>query len=100
MRHNSLYDPRYRAIVLRLVRARKIAGFNQRELAGRIGIGQPELSKIERFVRKIEVLELIDWIKATEVSDLEVVARTLEEPGLCTPPEFRSVVRSADAARG
>jgi len=79
VRRNSLYDPRYRAIIFRLIQARKRAGFNQRELADRIGIGQPELSKIERFVRKIEVLELIDWIKATEVGDLEIVARTLEE---------------------
>jgi transcriptional regulator with XRE-family HTH domain len=79
VRHNSFYDPRYRAIVLRLIQARKRAGLNQQELAERIGIGQPELSKIERFVRKIEVLELIYWIKATEAPDLEVAARTLEE---------------------
>jgi len=79
VRHNSLYDPRYRAIISKLVQARKDAALNQRELAERIGIGQPELSKIERFVRKIEVLELIDWIKATEVDGLEIVARALEE---------------------
>jgi transcriptional regulator with XRE-family HTH domain len=79
VRHNSLYDPRYRAIIGRLIDARKRAGFNQRELADKIGIGQPELSKIERFVRRIELLELIDWIKATEARDLDVVARILEE---------------------
>ena len=78
MRRNSLYDPRYRSIISRLIQARQNAGLNQEELAQKIAIGQPEVSKIERFARKIEVLELIDWIKATASEDLAVVARILE----------------------
>jgi transcriptional regulator with XRE-family HTH domain len=78
VRRNSLYDPRYRSIVNRLVQARRDAGLNQEELAQKIAIGQPEVSRIERFARKIEVLELVDWIKATNAEDLAVVARILD----------------------
>ena len=78
MRQNSLYDPRYRFIIHRLISARQSAGLSQDELATRIGVGQPEISKIEHFARKIELLELIDWIKATESALLLPLVAILE----------------------
>jgi hypothetical protein len=78
MHDNSLYDPRYRSIIQRLIAARQLAGLNQTELGEKLEIGQPEVSKIEHFVRKIEVLELIDWIKVTGSQELAAVARILD----------------------
>ena len=79
MHDNSLYDPRYRSVIQSLDASRQKAGLNQAELAEKLGIGQPEVSKIENLVRKLEVLELVDWIKATGYEELALVARILED---------------------
>lgn len=78
VRRNSLYDPRYKSIIRRLVKARRDAGLSQSELGQEIGLGQPEVSKIEKCIRKIEVLTLIDWVKATGCTELDVAAHALD----------------------
>ena len=78
MRVNSIYEPRYQSIVLLLVKARVSAGLTQEELGKITGLSQPDISKIEKFQRRIDVLEAIDWIRATNSQELAVVARTLE----------------------
>lgn len=79
MKPNIIYDARYRAIIARLVKARKDAGFTQDELAAKLGLNQPELSRIENYDRQIDILELLDWIKVTGAEGLAVVPAALEE---------------------
>ena len=67
---NQIYSARYKAIVCRLVEARTKAELTQTELASQIGLGQPEVSRIENFQRQITVTELMDWIEATASDDL------------------------------
>ena len=78
MKPNIIYEPRYRAIIARLVKARKDVGFTQDELAEKLGINQPELSRIETCQRQIDLIELLDWIRATEAEELKCVSRALE----------------------
>jgi transcriptional regulator with XRE-family HTH domain len=78
MKPNIIYEPRYQAIISRLVVARKAVGYTQEELARRIGLDQPELSRIENCQRQIDLLELLDWIRITEAADLACVVGALE----------------------
>lgn len=80
MRINSIHDPRYKRIVQRLIKARLDAGLTQEELAQSTGLSQSDISKIEKCQRRLDVLEAVDWINATNTSELAVVARILD-PG-------------------
>jgi transcriptional regulator with XRE-family HTH domain len=80
VRINSIHDPRYKRIVQRLIKARIDAGLTQEELAAATGLSQPDISKIEKCQRRLDILEAIDWIRATQPSDLDAVARTLDPP--------------------
>ena len=78
MKANIIYDPRYKAIISRLVQARKSAGLTQEELARKLGLQQPELSRIEKLDRQIDLIEFLDWIKATGIAEFAVIAKALE----------------------
>ena len=61
----SNYDPRYQQIVQLLIKARLSAGLTQEEIARAIDLTQPDVSKIETCQRRVDVLELFDWMRAT-----------------------------------
>jgi transcriptional regulator with XRE-family HTH domain len=42
----------------------------QAELGQKLGLGQPEVSRIENFQRQVTVTELLDWIEITAPNDL------------------------------
>jgi transcriptional regulator with XRE-family HTH domain len=46
---------------------RVAVGLTQVELAERLGIHQTEISRVERGVRRLDLLELDDWLEALEV---------------------------------
>jgi transcriptional regulator with XRE-family HTH domain len=54
--------------LLRRIRQRK--HLRQADLALRLGRGQSEVSKIERGVQRLDVIELRDWLAALEVDFL------------------------------
>jgi transcriptional regulator with XRE-family HTH domain len=78
MKPNVIYEQRYRSIISRLVAARKNAGLTQDELALSLGINQPELSRIETCSRQIDLIEFLDWIKATGSAELAPVLVAME----------------------
>jgi transcriptional regulator with XRE-family HTH domain len=78
MKPNIIYEARYQAIISRLVKARKEVGYTQEELAAKMGLDQPELSRIESCQRQIDLVELLDWIRITRAADLACVVEALE----------------------
>lgn len=62
---SSIHDPEYREIVNVLIELRKKASLSQTDLADAIGLTQPDISKIERRERRIDVLEFFRWLSAT-----------------------------------
>lgn len=60
-RTSTLHHQKYHRLVERLIATRKQIGLTQAELAQKLGITQPDISKIERFERKIDALELLEW---------------------------------------
>ena len=60
----SIHHMRYRALQIELARLRRHAGLSQVQLAGRLGVGQPFISKIERGDAYVDLLFFADWCRA------------------------------------
>lgn len=63
-REATIYDEDYQRLIARLVATRKAKGLTQSALAERLRIGQYDVSKIENCVRRMDIVELRDWLKA------------------------------------
>ena len=55
----SIYDEEYREIIRRISERRKSLGVTQVELARKLNVPQPFISKVETFVRRIDIVETI-----------------------------------------
>lgn len=73
-RISSIHDPRYRRLVARLVELREAAGLSQSGLAAILGMVQPDISKIERCERRLDVLEALDWLRAIKGDGDKILA--------------------------
>ena len=69
----SVHHPRYQALQATLVMLRKAAGLSQVQLAGRLGVGQSYVSKIERGEAYVDVLVFMDWCQACEATAGQVM---------------------------
>ncbi len=65
-RVSSIHNHRYKRLIAKLVELREGAGQSQSELASALGLMQPDISKIERLERRLDILEAIDWIRAVK----------------------------------
>ncbi|MFW1909838.1 helix-turn-helix domain-containing protein [Acinetobacter ursingii] len=67
----SIHDPRYQDLIKKIVELRELKKVTQVELARRLNKPQSYVSKIEILERRIDVIELIDWLKVleTEIAD-------------------------------
>jgi len=63
----SVFTRRYKIFREQLQKARTDAGLSQEDLAKRIGWDQTYVSKIERGVRRVDVVELIGICEALHV---------------------------------
>lgn len=63
----SVFTDAYGTMLEALVAARKRAGVSQVELSERLGKPQPFISKIERGVRRIDVIEFYVIARALEL---------------------------------
>ena len=68
---SSIHDPEYHKIVDALVCLREKSKLSQKAIAREIGLTQPDVSKIERRERRIDILEALRWIRATGVNPAE-----------------------------
>lgn len=62
-RQASIYTEDYQELIAKLVLFRKAKGITQQALAKRIGFAQHDVSKVENCVRRLDVVELRDWMK-------------------------------------
>ncbi|MBL8549242.1 MAG: helix-turn-helix transcriptional regulator [Hyphomonadaceae bacterium] len=72
----SLRDPRYRAVVARLVELRKEAGLNQRDVAERLGRTQSYVAKVELCERRLDIIQLIELLRALGADEGEFLVET------------------------
>ncbi|TCB38226.1 XRE family transcriptional regulator [Acinetobacter sp. ANC 4910] len=63
----SIHDPRYQDLIKKLIELRESKNVTQVELARLLNKPQSYVSKVEILERRLDVIELIDWLKILEV---------------------------------
>lgn len=74
----SIHDPEYHRIVDALISLREKARLSQRAIAQEIGLTQPDISKIERRERRIDILETLRWVRATGANPSEFFSQFVD----------------------
>lgn len=63
---SSIHDPRYRVIIENLKKLRVSKNLTQVNLALSLKKQQSYIAKIENFERRIDIIELQDWLEALD----------------------------------
>ncbi len=82
-RASSIHDPRYKRAIEILIRARKSAGLSQTDLAEKVGFTQPDISKVERLDRRLDLTEFFDVLHAISDGDRAVFDQLWNEIDEC-----------------
>ena len=69
-RLSSIHDIRYQKTIDILIQARKEKGISQSVLAKKLGFAQPDISKIERLERRLDIIEFLDLLEAIADEDI------------------------------
>ena len=62
----SIYDPRYIELINHLKQLRKAKKISQSTVAQYLDIDRTHITKTETFVRRLDFIELCDWLEALE----------------------------------
>lgn len=62
----SIHDPRYQDLIKKLIELRESKDMTQVELARLLEKPQSYVSKVEILERRIDVIELMDWLKVLD----------------------------------
>jgi transcriptional regulator with XRE-family HTH domain len=90
---SPLHNEKYAFLLEELQELRKRKGWNQRELAAELGVGQDLISRCESGKRRLDVFELALWCQACGttlekfVKRLDKRIRSNQLPGLLRPGE-------------
>ena len=63
---SSIFDSAHIVLVELLIEARKSLGLNQTQLGARVGRGQGFISLIERWQRRVDIIEFVALARALE----------------------------------
>lgn len=75
----SLYATNYRAFLALLVSLRQENEITQVELAARMGTSQSMLSKLERGVVRMDVMDLLDYLAGVEVNPVQFMKLLIKQ---------------------
>ena len=70
----SIHDPRYQDLIQKLIELRESKNVTQVELARRLEKPQSYVSKVEILERRLDVIELIDWLKVLDANIFDFLA--------------------------
>lgn len=62
----SIHDPRYQDLIKKLIELRESKHVTQVELARLLNKPQSYVSKVEILERRLDVIELCDWLKVLD----------------------------------
>jgi transcriptional regulator with XRE-family HTH domain len=68
MKKKTIYDSRYVELITHLKQMRKSGNVSQSDIAERLGIDRTQVTKTETFVRRLDFIELCDWLEALDCS--------------------------------
>ncbi len=73
MRHmkkiKTIHDQRYQQFISELAKERIRLSISQAEIATLVGLNQSDISKIEKFEKRLDVLELTMILEALRISE-------------------------------
>lgn len=61
---STVHDDRYNVLIEKLKQTRDAAGLSQGDLATKLGFVQSQVSKVETKERRLDIIELYDWLQA------------------------------------
>jgi transcriptional regulator with XRE-family HTH domain len=70
----SIHDPRYAQLIQRLVTLREKVETTQTELAERLRKPQSYVAKVENLDRRLDVVEIANWLTALQTSPQRFMA--------------------------
>ncbi len=71
----SIHDPRYIELIEYLILERSLRKITQEQLSSALGRPQSYVAKVENLDRRVDVVELRDWLMALTVEPAEFMAR-------------------------
>lgn len=71
----SIHDPRYQDLIKKLIELRESSNVTQVELARRLEKPQSYVSKVEILERRLDVIELCDWLNAIHVKITDFITQ-------------------------
>ncbi|EEY90094.1 helix-turn-helix domain-containing protein [Acinetobacter lwoffii] len=74
---SSIHDPRYKKLIQELISIRESKKVTQVELATSLNKPQSYVAKVENLDRRIDVLELQDWLNALDTSIINFLENNL-----------------------
>ena len=74
---SSIHDPRYIKLIRELIAIRESKKITQIELATSLKKPQSYVAKVENLDRRIDVLELQDWLSVLDISIIRFLERVL-----------------------
>ena len=77
---HPIHDPRYQRIATLLAELRKQRGLLQQDVADRLGRPQAFVSKVESGARRVDVVELLDFLRALDVDPHAFIDALLNAP--------------------
>ncbi|AVH13225.1 transcriptional regulator [Acinetobacter indicus] len=76
---SSIHDPRYKKLIQELISIRESKKVTQVELATSLNKPQSYVAKVENLDRRLDILELTDWLTALDISIIQFIEKTFTE---------------------
>lgn len=70
---SSIHDPRYQKLIKELIRIRELKKITQVEVASSLQKPQSYVAKVENLDRRLDIIELIDWVRVLNLNAIEVL---------------------------
>ena len=75
----TIRDPRYQKLSSELMEERIRLNISQGEIAAKVGLNQSDISKIEKFERRLDVLEFSMILDALRINENPRLQRVVKE---------------------
>lgn len=75
---SSIHDPRYKNLIKELIQIREFKNITQVELATSLKKPQSYIAKVENLDRRLDVLELHDWLLALDTSIIQFLEKSFK----------------------
>jgi len=75
----TIFDQRYQKLISELAKERIRLSISQGELAAQVGLNQSDISKIEKYEKRLDVLELSMLLKALRIEENARLQKIVKE---------------------